>query len=106
MSETSIVIAFEESFDSQSIDADKLMRITRLANDVTFKRMKRYGVVWYVVYVVWCCMVYGVWVWLWYGVRYSMVWYGMLCYSMLWYGVVWYFMVWHGMLYGMVYGMV
>ena len=41
VSETLIVIAFEESFDSPSIDADKLMRITRLANDVTFKRMKR-----------------------------------------------------------------
>ena len=41
VSETLIVVAFEEAFDLQSIDADKLMRITRLANDVTFKRMKR-----------------------------------------------------------------
>ncbi len=41
VSETSIVIAFEEAFDSQSIDEDRLMRVTRLANDVTFKRMKR-----------------------------------------------------------------
>ncbi|XP_028399828.1 DNA-binding protein SMUBP-2-like [Dendronephthya gigantea] len=41
VSETSIVIAFEEAFDSQAIEEDRLMRITRLANDVTFKRMKR-----------------------------------------------------------------
>ena len=69
MSETSIVVAFEESFDSQSIDADKLMRITRLANDVTFKRMKRYGVVWYVVCGVVWFMVYGLW-----GMDMVMVW--------------------------------
>ena len=41
VSETSIVVAFEEAFDLESIDEEKLMRVTRLANDVTFKRMKR-----------------------------------------------------------------
>ena len=41
VSETSIVVAFEEAFDLESIEEDKLMRVTRLANDVTFKRMKR-----------------------------------------------------------------
>ena len=41
VSETTVVVAFEEAFDSQSFDEDRLMRVTRLANDVTFKRMKR-----------------------------------------------------------------
>ena len=42
VSETFIVVAFEETFESDSIDDDRLMRLTRLANDVTFKRMKRF----------------------------------------------------------------
>ena len=41
VSETSIVVAFEEAFDLESIDEERSMRVTRLANDVTFKRMKR-----------------------------------------------------------------
>ena len=43
VAESSIVVAFEEAFDSQVIEEDRLMRVTRLANDVTFKRMKRYA---------------------------------------------------------------
>ena len=85
VSETSIVIAFEEAFDSQSMEADRLMRVTRLANDVTFKRMKRFDKV----------MNLGVFVWYYamecYGVVIAVVLYGMVWYCMVLLGMEWYF---------------
>ena len=45
---------------------------------------------------------------LWYGIRYGMVWYGMVLNVMVWYDMVWNVMVWYDMLwYGVVwYGLV
>lgn len=42
VSASSIIVAFDESLDSQLFDEDALLRLTRLANDITHKRMKRY----------------------------------------------------------------
>ena len=41
VSSTSMVVTFDDSLDSQSFDENALLRVTRLANDITHKRMKR-----------------------------------------------------------------
>ena len=38
----SVQVAFEESEDVFSLEDDKQYRLTKLANDVTYRRMKRY----------------------------------------------------------------
>jgi ATP-dependent RNA/DNA helicase IGHMBP2 len=39
--QTSIVVSFEESLDSMELSRDDLYKIVKLANDVTYRRLKK-----------------------------------------------------------------
>lgn len=41
LSQTSISVAFDDSKDGLSFDTDALYNLLKLANDVTYKRMKK-----------------------------------------------------------------
>lgn len=41
ISQTSVSVAFDDSKDGVSFDTDRFYNLLKLANDVTYKRMKR-----------------------------------------------------------------
>lgn len=42
--QASVSVAFDDLKDGHSLDSDALYNLLKLANDVTYKRMKRWGI--------------------------------------------------------------